>query len=108
VGRGLAGRSTPYDIFTSLYICINISSEDMTMRTTTLRLPDHKLKLLKAIAGYEGSSMSKILEQMTDEFILRHRETMELLSVPGFVRECQAGYDEVKKGKGKRLNELDD
>jgi len=78
------------------------------MRTTTLRLPEQKMKFLKAIAGYEGSSMSKILEQMTDEYILRHRETMELLSVPGFVRECQAGYEEVKEGQGKGLDELDD
>jgi len=78
------------------------------MRTTTLRLPDQKLKLLKAIAGFEGSSMSKIFEHMTDEYILRHRETMELLNVPRFVQECRAGYEEVKKGGGKRLDELDD
>ncbi|MCX6558903.1 MAG: hypothetical protein NTZ26_00180 [Candidatus Aminicenantes bacterium] len=78
------------------------------MRTTTLRLPEQKLKLLKAIAGFEGSSMSKILEQMTDEYILRHRETMDLLSIPDFVRECQSGYEEIKGGGGKRLDELDD
>jgi hypothetical protein len=78
------------------------------MRTTTLRLPEQKLKLLKAIAGFEGSSMSKILEQMTDEYILRHRETMDLLSIPGFVQECRSGYEEVKAGGGKRLDELDD
>jgi hypothetical protein len=78
------------------------------MRTTTLRLPEQKMKLLKAIAGFEGSSMSKILEQMTDEYILRHRETMELLNIPGFVQECRAGYEEVKKGQGKSLDELDD
>ncbi len=78
------------------------------MRTTTLRLPEQKLKLLKAIAGFEGSSMSKILEHMTDEYILRHRETMDLLSIPGFVQECRAGYEEVKSGGGKRLDELDD
>jgi hypothetical protein len=63
------------------------------MRTTTLRLPEQKLKLLKAIAGFEGSSMSKILEQM---------------SIPGFVQECRSGYEEVKAGGGKRLDELDD
>jgi hypothetical protein len=78
------------------------------MRATTLRLPEQKLKLLKAIAGFEGTSMGKILEQMTDEYILRHRETMDLLNIPGFVRECQAGYEEIKSGGGKRLDELDD
>jgi hypothetical protein len=78
------------------------------MRATTLRMPEQKLKLLKAIAGYEGTSMGKILEQMTDEYILRHRETMDLLHIPGFVRECRAGYEEIKSGGGKRLDELDD
>jgi len=78
------------------------------MRTTTVRLPDEKIKLLKAIAGYEGSSMSKVFEQMADDYLLRHRETMELLSIPRFVQECRAGYEEVKKGGGKRLDELDD
>ena len=78
------------------------------MKATTLRLPDKKLKLLKAIAGFEGSSMSRILEQMTDEYIFRHRETMDLLSIPGFLQECQAGYHEIRQGLGKRLDELDD
>jgi len=77
------------------------------MRTTTLRLPDDKLKLLKAIAGYEGESMSKIFEQLADEYILRHRETLEFLQIPGFAKECRDGLDEIKKGKGKSLEDLD-
>jgi hypothetical protein len=95
-------------MFTFLLFYINIPYEVTAMRTTTVRLPEQKVKLLKAIAGLEGSSMSKIFEHMTDEYILRHRETMELLSVPRFVQECKAGYEEIKKGGGKPLNELDD
>jgi predicted transcriptional regulator len=75
------------------------------MRTTTLRLPEEKLKLLKAIAGYEGSSMSRIFEEMADEYIRRHRETMELLRIPGFLDECREGLEEIRQGKGKRLDE---
>ena len=71
--------------------------------TTTVRLPEEKLKLTKAIAGYEGCSLSKVFEALVDEYIAMHRETMELLGIPGFEAECLRGLEEIKKGKGKRL-----
>ena len=77
------------------------------MRTTTVRLPEEKLKMLKAIAGYEGGSLSKIFEQLSNEYIMRHMETMELLKIPDFYEECIEGLEEIKKGKGKNLNEME-
>ncbi len=78
------------------------------MGATTLRLPEDKLKLIRAIAGYENKPLSKIFEELTDEYIERHRETLELIGIPGFVEECKEGLEEVKKGGGKLINDLED
>ncbi len=58
---------------------------------TTLRLPEDKLKLIRAIAGYENRSLSDIFLELADEYIERSRETLELLNIPGFAKECKKG-----------------
>lgn len=75
---------------------------------TTLRLPEEELRLIRAIAGYENRSLTDIYEEMTVEYIERHRETLELLGIPGFLDECKEGIEEIKAGGGKDLSELDD
>jgi len=75
---------------------------------TTLRLPEEKLRLIRAIAGYENRSLADIYEEMTVEYIERHRETLELLAIPGFLEECREGVEEIKAGGGKDFSELDD
>lgn len=77
------------------------------MSATTLRLPDEKLKLIRAIAGYENRPLSKIFEEMADEYIARNRETLELLGIPGFVEQTRQGLEEIRKGGGKLLDDLD-
>lgn len=77
------------------------------MSATTLRLPDEKLKLIRAIAGYENRPLSKIFEEMADEYIARNRETLELLGIPGFVEQSKQGLEEIRKGGGKLLDDLD-
>ncbi len=77
------------------------------MGATTLRLPDEKLKLIRAIAGYENVPLSKIFEEMADEYIERHKETLELLGIPGFVEECKEGLREIQAGGGKPIHDLD-
>ena len=74
---------------------------------TTLRLPEEKLRLIRAIAGYENRSLADIYEEMTVEYIERHRETLELLAIPGFLEECIEGMEEIRAGGGKDLSELD-
>lgn len=76
--------------------------------STTLRLPEEKLKLIRAIAGYENRHLSDIFSELSDEYIERHRETLEFLNIPGFVKECYDGFEEIKSGGGKTLVELDD
>lgn len=78
------------------------------MGAATLRLPDEKLRLIRAIAGYENKPLSKIFEELLDEYIDRHREILELIGVPGFVEECKKGLEEIKKGDGKDINEMVD
>jgi len=78
------------------------------MGATTLRLSDEKLRLIRAIAGYENRPMSKIFEELVDEYVDRHKETLELIGIPGFVEECKKGLEEIKKDGGKDINELVD
>ena len=77
------------------------------MGATTLRLPDEKLKLIRAIAGYENIPLSKIFEELVDEYIERHRESLELLGIPGFLKESEEGLEEIRAGGGKPIDELD-
>ncbi len=76
--------------------------------TTTVRLSEEKARLLRAIAGYEGKRINDIINELIDEYINRHRETLELISIPNFLEECREGLEEIKRGRGKELSELDD
>jgi len=77
-----------------------------TKGTTTLRLPEEQLKVIRAIAGYENRSLTDIYTELTDEYIARHKETLELLQIPGFIEECKKGLEEIKSGKGEKLSAL--
>lgn len=77
-----------------------------TKGTTTLRLPEERLRVIRAIAGYENRSLTDIYTELTDEYIARHKETLELLQIPGFLEECKKGLEEIKTGKGKKLSAL--
>ena len=78
------------------------------MGVTTLRLPDEKLKILRAISGYENRPLSKIFDELVEEYIERHKETMEILRISNIVKECKEGMEEIKSGKGKNFNDLED
>jgi len=79
----------------------------MSKGATTLRLPEERLKVIRAIAGYENRSLTDIYTELTDEYISRHRETLELLNIPNFLEECRQGLDEIKSGQGTTLGDLD-
>lgn len=79
----------------------------MAIQTTTLRMQEEKLRLIRAISGYENRTLAEIFSELADEYILRHKETLELLGIPEFVKECKEGIDEIKAGGGKTLFELD-
>jgi len=79
------------------------------MVTATVRIPAEKRDVLKIIAGIERTEMGEILSELIDEYIERHRETLELLSRPEWVDLIGRGKEEVEKGvPGKGLDELAD
>jgi hypothetical protein len=79
------------------------------MATATVRIPEEKRDILKIIAGIERLEMGEILSQLIDEYIDRHRETLDLLSRPEWVDVITRGKDEVARGvAGKTLDELAD
>ena len=79
------------------------------MTTATVRIPEEKRDILKVIASIEKSEIKDILSELIDEYIERHRETLELLSRPDWVDAIKKGKEEVKKGvKGKAFGKLAD
>jgi predicted CopG family antitoxin len=79
------------------------------METATVRIPAEKRDILRIIAGIERTEMKEILSDLIDEYIERHKETLDLLSKPEWVEVITRGRQEVREGaKGKSLEELAD
>ena len=79
------------------------------MPTATVRIPEEKRDILRIIAGIEKTEMKEILSDLIDEYIERHKETLDLLSRPEWVEIITRGKQEVDSGiKGKTLEELAD
>lgn len=79
------------------------------MGTATVRIPEEKRDVLRIVAAIEGIEMKEILSELIDEYVERHRETLDLLSKPEWVEAITRGKDEVRRGvQGRRLDELDD
>ena len=79
------------------------------METATVRIPAEKRDVLRVIASIEKTEMKVILSDLIDEYIERHKETLDLLSRPEWVEAIAQGEAEVDSGvPGKRLDELED
>ena len=79
------------------------------MATATVRIPEKKRDILKVIASIEKREMKEILGELIDEYIARHKETLDILSKPEWVDIIEKGKAEVtQKVKGKSLDELED
>ena len=79
------------------------------MATATVRIPAEKRDVLRIIAGLEKTEVKEILTDLLDEYIERHKETLDLLSTPEWVEVITRGKQEVNDGiKGKALEELAD
>ena len=80
-----------------------------TVATATVRIPAEKRDILKVIASLEKREMKDIITELIDEYIARHKETLELLSRPEWVEIIERGKAGVAEGvKGKSLYELED
>jgi predicted CopG family antitoxin len=79
------------------------------METATVRIPAEKRDILRIIAVIEKTEMKEILSELIDEYIERHKETLDLLSRPEWVDIITRGKEEVDDGvQGKDLDELAD
>ncbi|MEN8163372.1 MAG: hypothetical protein ABFS37_04520 [Acidobacteriota bacterium] len=79
------------------------------MATATVRIPAEKRDILRIIAGVEKTEMKEILTDLIDEYIDRHKETLDLLSRPEWVEVITRGKQEVENHvRGKSLDDLAD
>jgi predicted CopG family antitoxin len=70
------------------------------LATATIRIPEDKKNLLKAISSLENKKLNDVIVELIDEYIERHKETLELLSIPGFYGNLIKLSEEFKEGKG--------
>ena len=70
------------------------------MATATIRIPEDKKNMLKAISSLENKKMNDIIVELIDEYVERHKETIELLSIPGLYENLIKSSEEFRKGKG--------
>lgn len=75
------------------------------MHTSTVRIPENKKNILKAISSLENKKMSDVLTELIDDYIERHKETLELLSIPGFYDNLIRSSEEFHKRKGHSLDD---
>jgi len=63
------------------------------------------LGTLKAISSLENKKMNDIIVELIDEYVERHKETIELLSIPGLYENLIKSSEEFHKGKGVSLKD---
>jgi len=69
------------------------------MVTTTVRIPNEMRDSLKIIASVEKRNVKDILSELIEEYLERHKETLEILSRPEWVDAIQKGLRASEKGE---------
>ena len=77
------------------------------METATIRIPEDKKNLLKAVASLENRKMNDIVIDLIDEYIESRKETQELLAIPGFYRKLKAASREFHAGRSVPLKDAE-
>lgn len=75
------------------------------METATIRIPEEKKNLLKAVASLENKKMNDLIVDLIDEYVARRRETLEFMSVPGLYKSIRAASREFRAGKSVSLRD---
>lgn len=73
------------------------------MNTVTIRIPEEKRNILKAISSMENKKLNEIVVELIDEYVERHKETLELLSIPGLYKTLMTSSEEFKNGRGVKI-----
>jgi hypothetical protein len=76
------------------------------METATIRIPEEKKNLLKAVASLENRKMNDILIDLIDEYVESRKETLELLAIPGLYEKVLAASREIREGKGVPIEDV--
>jgi hypothetical protein len=69
------------------------------METATIRIPEDKKNLLKAVASLENKKMNDLIVDLIDEYIERRKETLDLMAIPGLYDQIQAASREFNERK---------
>jgi len=69
------------------------------MSTTTVRIPEDQRDTLKIIASVEKRNIKEILSELIEEYLERHKETLEILSRPEWMEAIQEGLRASEKGE---------
>ncbi len=69
------------------------------METATIRIPEDKKNLLKAIASLENRKMNDLLVDLIDDYAERSKETLELLAIPGLYEQVCVSSREFRERK---------
>lgn len=75
------------------------------MNTATIRIPEEKRNILKAISSMENKKLNEIVVELIDEYVERHKETLELLSIPGLLEALMGSSEEFKDGRGVKIKD---
>ncbi len=75
------------------------------MNTATIRIPEEKRNILKAISSMENKKLNEIVVELIDEYIERHKETLELLSIPGLYETLMTSSEEFKNERGVKIKD---
>jgi hypothetical protein len=76
------------------------------METATIRIPEDKKNLLKAVASLENRKMNDIIIDLIDSYIERRKESAELMAVPGLYESIRASSREFRQGKSVSLGDV--
>ena len=76
------------------------------METATIRIPEAKKNLLKAVSSLENRKMSDLIVDLIDEYIERRKETLELMAIPGLYEKVRASSREFRQRKTVSLNDV--
>jgi hypothetical protein len=69
------------------------------METATIRIPEEKKNLLKAVASLENKKMNDLIVDLIDDYVARRRETLKIMAVPGLYDSILAASREFGAGK---------
>ena len=76
------------------------------METATIRIPEGKKNLLKAVASLENRKMNDLIVDLIDEYIERRKETLELMAIPGLYEKVRASSREFRQRRTVSLNDV--